>query len=142
MWFSRCKAEAQEDRYQNKSLSFQEDRFDNCRPRSCHWVEHGASSADLRFKVRGFSSGMMPSGLNPRARIEIVARTCGSRSAAFHPESGIAFSNPGMHIEGKWDAIDAQSAKPFLVLPANPAYSRILTTSNPRVSSPIHGVPG
>ena len=44
-----------------------------------------ASSADLRFKVRGFSA------LNAR-----------------------------MHIEGKRNAIDAQSAEPFLVLRANP----------------------
>jgi hypothetical protein len=29
-----------------------------------------------------------------------------------------------MHIEGKWNAIDAQSAEPFLVLPLTPAYSR------------------
>ena len=48
-----------------------------CAYRSC--------SADLRFKVRGFSA-----------------------------------LNAGMRIEGKWDAIDAQSAKPFLVLLANP----------------------
>jgi len=44
-----------------------------------------ASSADLRYKVRGFSA------LNAR-----------------------------MHIEGTWNAVDAHSARPFLVIPANP----------------------
>ena len=48
------------------------------------WAAQQASSADLRFKVRGFSA------LNAR-----------------------------MHIEGQRNAIDAQSAGPFLVLAAD-----------------------
>ena len=48
-----------------------------------------ASSADLRFKVRGFSP------LNPRT-----------------------------YIEGKWDAIDPQSAPPLLLLRIDPGVLR------------------
>ena len=77
-----------------------------------------ASSADLRFKVRGFSFGMTQSGLNPRAHIAVVARTCYSRSAVFWA------LNKRMHIEGKWDAIDPQSAPPLLFLPIDPGVLR------------------
>jgi hypothetical protein len=42
-----------------------------------------ASSADLRFKVRGFSSGITRSGHNAGTHIELVARTCSPRSAVF-----------------------------------------------------------
>ena len=39
---------------------------------------------------------------------------------------GFSALNARRHIEGKRNAIDAQSAKPFVVLPANPAYSLML----------------
>ena len=48
-------------------------------------AQQAASSADPRFKVRGFSFGITQSGSNPRVDNELVARTCASRSAAFRP---------------------------------------------------------
>ena len=69
--------------------------------------------ADLRFKVRGFSFGITPSGSNLHAHIEFEARP------RLSVRSFLA-SNAHMHFEGQRNAIDAQSADPLLVLAADP----------------------